>query len=183
MHKSSPFTLFFKYVFPLFAIAMMTSISLFLWNEGTPDAQNTVKGMLFLFAWMAFFIVQMPFRLQTLTADESGITYTLNGKEKTIAYKDVQWVSMLDISSPWFMTVKFYDAATGEYRKIAYLPNKNNQVPFQDDAMTQYIKQKVQSENSSYSKNSQPSLVKNVMLLTALGLPFTLTALYFIFGF
>jgi len=179
MYKSSPFTFVFKYVFPVIILASVFFSIYKSWNYGAPESLGLTKAIITLSIWILFFLVQMPFRLKNIETTEKGIFIKDYGTTKTVAYKDIAWVSKFDITSPWFVTIKYKDESTGAYKKISFIPNQRAQRLFANDEMSEFIKNKIISENVNYTEDNQPSKLKNILLLMILGLPFVLLAFYF----
>ncbi len=180
MHKSSQFTFVFKYFFPVFMFAGTAFGIYMFWTDANPEMQETAKAFSIMLVWISFFLVQMPFRLKRIEAGENGICIKNLKGEEIIDYKDIHWVTALDITSPWAMTIKYRDSKTGEDKKIAYMPNQNEPRTFKKDRLTQYIQEKNEEGNPAYSKNNQPSVTKNIFLIVVLGLPFTLATMYYL---
>lgn len=179
MYKSSPFTFVFKFIFPVFMLAGVIFGIYMSWTEGTPESQGFAKAMITVTVWISIFLVQMPFRLKNIETTDQGIIIKDFGKETSVNYKDIDWITKFDFSSPWFITIKYHINETGEHKKISFMPNQRDQRFFANDAMTEFIKNKIISDNVNYSKDSQPSQIKNFILIMILSLPFTVLALYF----
>ena len=64
------------------------------------------------------------------------------------------------------------------------MPDQSDQRAFKNDEMINYIQKKIEACNPDYAKDEQPSQVRNILLISLLALPFSLTFLYFsgIFG-
>ena len=146
------------------------------WTEGSPESLGFAKGMLTVTVWISIFLIQMPFRLKNIETTEQGILIRDFGRETFVDYKDIQWISKFDFSSPWFVTIKYNEKETGGTKKISFISNQQDQRFFGNDAMTEFIEKKIAEENLDYSK---PSKVKNFVILMILSLPFTVLALYF----
>ncbi len=179
MYKSSPFTFIFKFFFPFFMLAGLIFGIYIAWIEGSPESQGFAKAMITVTIWLSIFLVQMPFRLKNIETTDNGIIIKDFGKETIIDYKDIQWITKFDFSSPWFVSIKYYIKETGEYKKISFMPNQSDQRFFANDAMTEFIKNKIITENLNYSKDTQPSQIKNFALLMILGTPFAILGFYF----
>jgi hypothetical protein len=182
MYKSSPFTFVFKYFFPVFMLVGVIFGIYMSWTEGTPESLGFAKGMITVTLWISIFLVQMPFRLKNIETTEKGILIKDLGNETLVEYKDIEWITKFDFSSPWFITIKYHIKETDEYKKISFMPNQRDQKFFANDSMTEYIKNKIISENLNYSNETQPSQIKNFILLMILGIPFALLAFYFMTG-
>lgn len=179
MYKSSQLTFVFKYIFPVFMLFGMTFGIYIFWTSGNQELQAFAKGFSVMAVWILIFIVQMPFRLKNIETTENGILITDFNKKRLIKYRDINWISKFDLSNPWALTLKYYDQNSGLDKKISYLPNQMNKGDLKNDAMTNYILEMIEKHNPDYSKDNQPSPVRNILILTLLGLPFILGFLYF----
>jgi hypothetical protein len=182
MYKSSSFTFVFKYFFPIFMLGGW-AFGIYMFSMDTENFDsNFAKGMSVMYVWMAFFLVQMPFRLKNIEVTETGISFMDFGKKILIDFKDIHWVVQGDLAGPWFFTIKYYDIESGQDKKICYMPAQKNQKAFTVDEMTAFIWKKIVQLNPNYDKKNQPSLLKNTILITILGLPFLALFLYFMQG-
>lgn len=179
MYKSSPFTFIFKYIIPVIMLSGSIYTIYDLWNASDPQMQGFAKAMLVMTIWISIFLIQMPFRLKNIEATESGILVKELGEQIEIKYSNVDWVSKFDLSSPWFVTIKYHDLESGNDKKMSFMPNQNHQRFLSDDAMTAYIRNKIRTDNPNYSKDKEPSKIKNIIIGILLSLPFTLLAFYF----
>jgi len=178
MYKSSPFTIVFKYFFPVFMFFSLVFGIYMLWTQGSPESQGFAKGMAVMGVWISFFLVQMPFRLKNIETTENGILIKGFKQNTLVEYRNIHWISKFDFSNPWAVTIKYRHPDSGLDRKINFLPNQSEQRLFGNDAMTQFILEKIKTHNPDYSKDNQPSSFKNILLITLLGLPFVFLFLY-----
>jgi len=179
MYKSSPKTFLFKYIFPVLLLLFGIPSIVVSWKNSTPESIGFAKSMIVALTWVSIFIVQMPFRLKNITAGENGITFREKGKDIQVHYRDIAWITKFDITSPWFITIKYHIQATGENKRISFIPEKNNQKFFALDEMSEFIKGKIDSVRMGHSNDPQPSAAKNFLLLMLLAFPFFALMLYF----
>ena len=182
MYSSSPLTVFFKYIFPIFMIGGSIFGIFGAFADGTPESIGFAKSMIVATIWISIFLVQFPFRLKQIETSDSGILIKGFSGDKLIDYKDIYWIAKFDLSNPWFVTIKYRDAETGFDKKISYMPNNKYQKMFSGDEMIQHIQDKIELNNPDYSRELAPSKVKNLILLFILSSPFVVLSLYFLFG-
>lgn len=182
MYKSSPFTFVFKFFFPVFMLAGIIFAIYMLWIEGTPESQKFAEAITVIAVFTSVFIIQIPFRLMSIETTNQRIIINDFRNKTSVDYKDIDWVSKYDLSSPWFVTIKYRVKETGEPKKISFIPNKKDQRFFANDAMTEFIKNKIISENENYSKDLQPSKVKNFIIIMFLNLLVYALILYYVDG-
>ncbi len=179
MHKSSSITFFFKYIFP-FLMMGATYFNIYVfWNSDNPENVDLAKGMIFIAAWITFFLVQMLRNLKNTEATEEGILVKSFHKKQLIPYSTVRWITRFHLSNPFGVTLKYYDTKEGTEKTLSYLPQQQSQKGLKDDVMMAYIKEKAAAHNPDFSSYEQPSPGKNLLLITLLGLPFMLLFLYF----
>lgn len=94
--------------------------------------------------------------------------------------EEIVWVAKFDITNPFFVTIKYRDKGTDSYKKIAYMPSQRDQKMFADDTLTAYIKNMVKSSNPNFTREKDPSTMKNFLFLMLLSLPFTILMFYFL---
>lgn len=180
MHKSSSLTFVFKYLFPVFMIGGAVMGVLVAWTQGTAESQAFAKSFGIAAIWISFFLVQMPFRLKNIVADETGVLVKEHGKQSLIAYRDIKWVAKFDITAPWFITLKYHDRATGSDRKIAYMPKQQGYGFGYKDELTEYIRSQIRTHQPGYSKDMEPTMTINFLKLMLISLPFWFLMLYFL---
>ena len=150
------------------------------WTQGTAEAQAFAKSFGIATIWISIFLVQMPFRLKNITADETGILIKGFRKQSLIAYGDIKWLAKFDINSPWFITMKYYDRTNGTDRKIAYMSKQQGFGFRYKDELTAYIRSQIIAHQPGYSGKTEPSMTVNFFKLMLLSLPFWFLMLYFL---
>ena len=172
MYKSSPLTPVFKYLFPVFLIF---GAGFNIYNSrihGNPDSLGFTKGIIVITIWISYFLFQALFRLKIIEATDSDLMIKEFKKQTIIQYKDVHWITKFDISCPLFITIKYREKESAVDKKISFMPLQADQRPFTNDAISEFIKDKIKVHNPNYSKDTQPSVFKNILILTLLGLPY-----------
>lgn len=177
--KSSSQTFIFKYLFPVLMLGMALFAIYMMYFQGDVMSKSFAKAFAVAFLWISYFLIQMPIRLKSIEAKENGIIIK-NNESQLIEYKNIVWITKFDITSPFFITIKYRDKISDSYKKIAYMPNQRDQKMFQDDNLTAYIKNKVKSSSSDFTREQAPSTMKNFLFLMLLSLPFTILMLYFL---
>lgn len=182
MFKSSSSTDFFKYFFPVIMLAGAVFGIYTSWTQGTPESQGFAKAMTVAVLWISIFLVQMPLRLKYIEADEEGIRIKDRGGITRVNYKEIDWITRYDLSNPYFVTIKYLDKNSGEHKKVSFKPVQSSQKPFSNDAMSEFIKKKIISDNPNYSPEDQPSQVKNFILMILMGTPAAVLMYLFMHG-
>ena len=182
MYKSSSFTFIYIYIFPVFMLGGFIFGIYNSWIIGTPESLSFSKTMIVATVWVSFFLIQMPFRLKYIDTHNEYLLIKDFGKQIKLEYRDIQWITKYDITSPWFVTIKYRDNKTGGERKVSFIPSKGDYRLFRDDAMTEFIKNKIKTENPNYIEELQPSKIKNFLLLMLLSSPFVALSYYFMNG-
>lgn len=159
----------------------MIGVSLFVIINIGAEANEQIPGFTKSFTvaaiWVSIFLVQMPFRLKNIIANESDLIIMESNKQIHVDYKDVYWITKFDISSPWFITLKYRDINTGLDKKISYMPSKKDQKLFADDLMTQFIRNKIKINRTRDIQ--EPSVIKNLILIGLLSLSVLALMIYF----
>jgi hypothetical protein len=131
--------------------------------------------LLIVIIWSGIFLVQAPFRLKNIKADDNGVT--IKGSETHIEYRNVISVSKFDLAGPHFITLKYFDPCSGSDKKVCYIPDHKDKRSMDDDAMTSFIKSKAKVSNANYVEKST---FKNFAILLLLAVPTMALAFYFI---
>jgi len=171
-----------KYLIPVLMLAGTILGTYATWSGNTPESSAFAKSMIPVIVCSFIFLFQMPFRLKNIQTTDAGLLVTDFGKETLIAFKDIKWISKFDLTNPSAITIKYQDVQSRKFQKISFIPQKKDQRVFADDAMTDFIRNKIMQENPNYSKEEQPSTLKNLIVLALLALPFGLLAIYFQFA-
>lgn len=177
--KSSSQTFIFKYLFPVLMLGMALFIIYIMYFQGDEMSKGFAKAFAVAFLWISYFLIQMPIRLKSIEAKENGIIIK-NNESQPIEYKDIVWVAKFDITSPFFVTIKYRNKISDSYKKIAYMPNQRDKKMFVDDTLTAYIKNMVKKSNPDFTREKAPSTMKNFLFMMLLSLPFIILMLYFL---
>ena len=177
-YKSSAFTNLFKYAFPVFGIVSFALAIYFLSLESDESMKGFINAFIIMSVWSFGFMIQMLFRLKRIETKDEGVQI-LDRSNTFINYKDIRWVSKYDFSNMMFITIKYRDRVSGQDKKIAYMPPQKTE-PFKDDKLTVYIKGMVCDFNPNYKKEDEPKMMKNLLYLGLLCLPFLIVSLYFL---
>jgi len=183
MHKSSSQTFLYQYIYPfLFPIGVCVNMYI-LYGRGDEQSIRFAHATLIMFLGVSYFIIQMPLRLRKIETTETGLIVKGFRNNITIDYKNIEWLTRFDLTAPWFVTIKYRDPATGEAKKMAFIPKQKNTQPFGDDPMTVYIKEQIAIHNPLYAKENTPSKVKNIIILAGLCVPIMFLFIYARNGF
>ncbi|NOQ26427.1 MAG: hypothetical protein GQ564_13805 [Bacteroidales bacterium] len=174
--QSSSQTFIFRYFFPVFMIGMsLLGLYIMFYQEGS-EMKGFAKAFAVMLIWISYFLIQMPIRLKNIDAKDNGI---IIDKKHLIEYKDIVWLTKFDITSPYFVTIKYRDKESRTDKKIAYMPSQRNQTMFEDDTLTAYIKNMVKEIKPNFTREQEPSSKRNFIFIMLLSIPFTLLAFYF----
>ncbi|MFZ5940198.1 MAG: hypothetical protein ACOYXB_06455 [Bacteroidota bacterium] len=143
MFKSSSSTNIYKYLYPAMTLALMVYFIYVFGNKAGELSLEYMVATIFLFVWIFVFSLQMPFRLKSIEADDSGVHILNKDGKKTIEYGDILWISKFDLSSPSLITIRYKDRSTGLEKKLGYLPDRKTRAMMGDDELTGFIKNKV----------------------------------------
>ena len=175
-YTSSPLTFIFKYIFPPIMIAGGIIGYLTLNNSDDVVMSNFSNAFGIAMIWVSIFLIQMPFRVKNVEVDENGLSIRSGNGSKAIPFKNIKSVSILDLTNPWMITVKYKDINKDQTNKLSYMPNSKYQRIMKLDEMTEYITQKAKAQNENYEESST---IKNLALLFLAGLPFLIGMIYF----
>ena len=176
--KSSSQTLIIKYFFPVIMLFGGIFGIYFLNTQGDENMKGFANAFAVAVTWSYLFQIPMLIRLKVIEAKDNGVL--VNGKnQQLIAFKDIVWISKFDLISPFFITIKYRDRVSGSDKKIAFMPKPQDQVMFQDDKLTAYLKNMIDENKSTFTREEAPSMVKNIFLLILLSLPVIMLMLYF----
>ncbi len=145
-------------------------------NQDNGLASNFANAYGIALTWISIFLVQLPFRLKKVTVDDKGLKIKSDDGNKVIPFKEVYAVSKFELTSPWMVTVKYFDSVSGEKIKIAYMPNQKYQKFMKDDDMTAYLKNESKTNNPAFEESNN---LKNLLILFCVGLPFFIAMFYF----
>jgi hypothetical protein len=172
MYKSSTNTNFQKYFFPILILLMVLLATVV---HSGPDGYQ--EFLLIVIIWSAIFLVQAPFRLKNIKADDKGVTIKGAKSENHIEYRNVISVSKFDLAGPHFITLKYFDPCSGSDKKVCYIPDHKDKRSMDDDAMSSFIKSKARVSNANYVEKSA---FKNFAILLLLAVPTMAVAFYFL---
>ena len=180
MYKSSPVTPMFIYFFPIFFLGGSVMSIYTYGSQADEESLAFAKAFIVATIWISLFVIQMPFRLKNIVATDMGLMVKGIGKATFIDYKDIEWLTKFDITSPWFITIKYRDGISGISKKISFMPNRYQQRIFGNDELTEYIITMMKKNNPYYSEDQSPSKLKNFTILIVLCIPFMLLSIYFL---
>ena len=179
MYKSSSQTFIYKYLFPVIFIFGPIFHMYAFWKSNDPELIATAKGFTVMYIWIFIFLVQLPFRLKNIETSDKGIIIKDFRKKALIPYHDLIWIAKFDITCPFFVTIKYREDNTGLEKRVSFIPAKDQQRCFKNDAMSEFIKSQIKKEDNELSNEKQPLQFRNFIIVLLLSLPFFLLSLYF----
>ncbi|MCU4174865.1 hypothetical protein [Carboxylicivirga sp. N1Y90] len=183
VYKSYKFTTIVRCVIPfVFPLAIGLNLTILNDLEQEPPIEMTHMTLIMALG-LAYFIIQTPIKLRYVEASEDGLLVKDFKRETLIEYKQIEWVTKFDFTSPWFITIKYKDTRSGESKKVAYFLDKKEQQLFGDDKMTAFIKSRMKIDNPWFKPDDEPSMIKNLIILVLYAIPFVLTAIYVLKNF
>lgn len=180
MYKSSNQTFIFKYLFPVIFLVGGSIAIFYMWNSEGELGRGFIYAFCVAYAWNMIFLVQLPFRLKSIVASEDGVKIIEGDSHKLIKYKNIDCLAKFDLHAPLFVTLKYNEEKTNLSKKIAFMPSKNDQIPFNEDKLTTYIKQNMKLHVPHYDESIHPSSFSNLIKLFLFSLPAIALMLYFL---
>ena len=117
--------------------------------------------------WATAWFLILILRIRHVHADESGITiFSLSGN-KTLAYRNVEYVSEIALTSPGRFALKYTDPQTMRAKKILVIPEETPE-------MADFIRKHIRRENPKYSSAIEPSRWSTLRLALITAIPFVL---------
>ena len=174
-YNSSPQTLIFKNVFPILMLGVGIIGFVTLKNSTDESVSNFANAFGIALVWISIFLIQLPFLLKKVEIDENGLKIISGKNHQVIPFKNINTISKFDLSNPWMITVNYIDTEK-KNRKISYMPNSKYQRFMKEDEMTEYLIQKVKSENPKFETSNT---LKMLLILFLSGLPFFIGVIYF----
>jgi hypothetical protein len=174
MYKSSSFTFFYKYLFiPILGVVFLFVIAT-SWKTNDLFLHDWTRGSALLLAWAMIWLIIMMIRLRSVEVRPENLKIkTLQG-EKTIDYKDIEWISQIAMINPRMISLKYYDKETAQTKKILIIPDMGSLMYrfnyLAEHEMTKYIRERIIQSKPEYSKENEPSrwLPAGLILLKAI---------------
>jgi len=118
-------------------------------------------AMTLTWLWISFWLLLFSLRLQRIEANNQNLLIKSFGKTKTISYSDVEWISQPALINPKVISLKYYDRATEETKRILLLPSMQSQMfsfsLFEESDLTHYLRERIAASRPSYTKDNEPS--------------------------
>lgn len=135
-------------------------------------------------SWAAIWLAVMMIRLQSVKATADKLVIKTLRWEKTVDYKDVEWVSQPAFINPILISLKYFDRESGTSKKILIMPPMSSQLfrlnIFSEMEMTEFIRKRIMEAQPSYSKELEPSRWLPVGLIMLSGIPIFWLIPYFL---
>jgi len=178
MVKSSSMTFVYKYLFtPVWGGVILMAI-ITTWNAGDSFSYDWSRGVALLFGWAMIWMSIMMVRLKSVEATQDHLVIKSFRGEKTVDYKDIEWISQLAMINPVMISLKYFDKETGESKKILILPGMSSQMFnfnfMKELEMTTFIRERLTAFNPDYSKELEPSRWIPAGLMFITGFPLML---------
>lgn len=178
MYKSSSMTFVYKYLFtPVWGGVILIGI-ITSWNANDAFSYDWSRGVALLFVWAMAWMSIMMVRLKSVEAKQDHLVIKSFREQKTVDYKDIEWVSQLAMINPVMISLKYFDKESGESKKILIMPGMSSQMFnfnfLKELEMTTYIRERVIAFKPDYSKELEPSRWIPAGLLFLTGLPIML---------
>jgi hypothetical protein len=178
MYKSSSMTFVYKYLFtPVWGGVILIGI-ITSWNANDAFSYDWSRGVALLFGWAMIWMSIMMVRLKSVEATQDHLVIKSFRGQKTVDYKDIEWISQLAMINPVMISLKYFDKETGESKKILILPGMSSQMFnfnfLKELEMTTFIRERLTAFNPDYSKELEPSRWIPAGLMFITGLPIML---------
>jgi hypothetical protein len=184
MYKSSSMTFAFKYIFiPIWTLSFLFVI-ISMWNDDNQLSRDWARGSALMFGWALIWLTVIFIRLKTVSAtNDSIVIKTIHG-QKSVSYKDIEWISQIAMVVPPLISLKYFDNESGQSRKILIMLNRNfeffNFNLLKEQEMTLYIRERIIATKPDYIKENEPSKWLPGVFVILSGIPFIiLNNLYF----
>ena len=177
--KSSSTTFVDKYISPIVVITMFTFGIYIMISKCNGEILGFTKAIIVAYSWSSYHLIQNLIRLRTIETTENGILIVDNDRQ-LIEYKDIIWLAKYDLSCTEYVTIKYRDTVSGTEKKIAFTPGKKYLKLFKDDDLTVYIKNMVNETKPYFTREPEPTTMKNFFIFQLLNLPIGLLMLYFL---
>jgi hypothetical protein len=175
MHKSSNLTFVYKYIFtPVWGGGFLTGI-LASWNNEDQFWHDWSRGAAVMLAWALIWLIILMIRLRNIEADESQLIIKSFNEQKSISYKDIEYISQPAMISPELISIKYRDPRTMESRNVLIIPSTTSEAFkfkfLEEHEMTKFIRTQIIKHNPGYSPDLEPSRWRTVALVFLTGIP------------
>lgn len=184
MHKSSPFTFVYKYLFApiwggIFAFGIITN-----WSREDQFSHDWSRGTAIMVSWVLVWQLILMFRLRSIEATKDNLVIKGLNTQTIIDYKDIEYISQIAMIRPTLISLKYNDRGTGESHKMLIMPGTNSQANFLEEvAMTKFIREQIAKVNPNYNTEAEPSKWLPLVLVLLTGIPVGLIANLFFLKF
>jgi len=169
VYKSSFKTYVFKFIAPVGLLIWGCNLYINFSLEGIGFSNNSNIGFLLLFLWVAYLVISTSIQSKYIYATNDELLIKKGNQRLELLYSDIISISIIDISAPFGVTIKYKDNRSRGIKKITYFPQEGSQSVFKEDRMTAFIKGKI----LEYQPNrtiEHPSTVKNGFILLIVNL-------------
>ena len=184
LYKSSKFATYSQYIAsPIIVIAFLFQIYYFFIAGNVIDEESLF--MMPFWFWASIIVSINFYKLRYINVSENNILMKTLISEKTLGYKDIEWINQNIFGSNWYiLTIKYKNNETGKSNIIFVLPemytSKERLFSFNELNITKYIREQVFKVNPEYKKENEPSRWALAKWTFVSVLPFLLLSFYLI---
>ncbi|WP_291859645.1 hypothetical protein [Marinilabilia sp.] len=175
MYRSSSLTLFYKYLFtPIWGGMFLFGI-VFSWNMNDSFSHDWSRIAALMVGWALIWLIIMMIRLKRVEVTQDNLVIKSLGGQKTVDYKDVEWICQIAFINPIMISLKYSDKESGESKKILIIPGMSSQLFkfnfFGELDITKFIRERLVAFKPNYSKELEPSRWLPAGLIFLSGIP------------
>jgi hypothetical protein len=175
MYKSSNLTFFYKYLFtPIWGGGFLIGI-IASWNQEGQFSHDLSRVTAAMVSWGLIWLVILMIRLRNIEANQFQIIVKSLTGQKTIDYKDIEYVSQIAMIRPDLIAIKYRNTRNGESEKILVMPSATSEMFkfkfFEEHDMTKFIRAQIIKQNPGYSAELEPSRWATFALIMLTGIP------------
>jgi len=174
VYRSSSTTYFYRYVLTSLFGGSFLLILIFAWNLQDYFLYEKLSGATITVFWALIWLTILMIRLRSVEANREGLRIKTFRGERTIDYKDVDWIFQTIFIRPVLISMKYRDRETGKSKRILLMPEMNSQnfdLNLSDETeMTKFIRERIIDSNPNYSNAIEPSRWRPIGLMLLTGL-------------
>ncbi len=160
-YKSSSFATYSQYIATPIIVAVFLFQIYYFFIVGNPIDEESLFMMPFWF-WASIVVIINFSKLRYVKVGENNILMKTLISEKTLEYKDIEWINQNIFGSNWYiLTIKYKNNETGKSNIIFVLPemytSKERLFSFSELNITKYIREQIIKVNPGYRIENEPS--------------------------
>ena len=166
IHKSSPFTFFFKYLIPIAAIFSAVAVIPHNFDEAITGGGFYIQPLvLFGLAAAATSILLIKLKFAEATKEHILIKVPL-GTNKKIKYEDIEWVYQVALLTPDITVIKYKDNITKSYHTFFIAANELQAFGYlKENQMTKFIRNQIIEASPNYKKEKEPNRWRPMIII------------------